>query len=326
MTRSKDMNSEKVRNIFLKPLYEAWANGQCHVCLREVAEENSISRNDMEETVEMMVGQEIIGDLLMDWHYELKGKGIILAEEQKLIAEDRYLANKEIRTKVLEVMYKVREEEGIGADVSIDTLRIESGLSFEENLKPYIYLLADIGYLKSTTVRTFQLTESGIKNVQDFRLKTSLRTEYDEISRLAPTVRGRRLQKFLAKVISLQGWSQQEGVRTSNEEMDVIVFQGRDYYLIECKWEKKPMGAPVIRELFGKLANRDGVRGIVASISGFTGTKGAVKQVEEYSGQKIILLFGPEDIKALIHQTASFDDLLNQKYKELVTRRKAIFS
>ncbi len=141
---------------------------------------------------------------------------------------------------------------------------------------------------------------------------------------MSPQPRGRALQKLVAKVIEQHGWGQDESVRTSNEEMDVIVFREREYYLLECKWEKDRIEAAVIRELFGKLNNRIDVRGIVVSMSGFT--EGAVKQVEDYISHRIILLFGGEDIRTLFYGQATFDDLLNAKYKELVTKRKVEFS
>jgi hypothetical protein len=78
-------------------------------------------------------------------------------------------------------------------------------------------------------------------------------------------------------------------VRTSNEEIDIIISKEREYYLLECKWENKRIGARVIREVFGKLGNRADVRGIVISMSGFT--KGAVEQVEKYANRKLTLIW-----------------------------------
>lgn len=76
--------------------------------------------------------------------------------------------------------------------------------------------------------------------------------------------------------------------------MDVLFYREREYYLVECKWEKDPIEAPIVRELSGKLANRWDVRGVIASMSGFS--IGAVIQAQEYAGKHIILFFGPADI------------------------------
>ena len=59
-------------------------------------------------------------------------------------------------------------------------------------------------------------------------------------------------------------------------------------------------------------------------MSGFT--KGAIEQAEEYINTRIILLFGSEDVRSLVYERAKFDDLLNEKYHDLVTKKKASFS
>lgn len=63
-----------------------------------------------------------------------------------------------------------------------------------------------------------------------------------------------------------------------------------------------------------------GVRGIVASMSGLT--TGAVEHAADHAGQRVILLFSPGDVRALTHQESSFEELLNEKSKALVTRRQ----
>ena len=59
------------------------------------------------------------------------------------------------------------------------------------------------------------------------------------------------------------------------------------------------------------------------SMSGFTG--GAAQQVKDYVGDKVIILFGSNDIRLMIYGDATFEKLLNGKYKELVTRRQVLF-
>ncbi len=58
-------------------------------------------------------------------------------------------------------------------------------------------------------------------------------------------------------------------------------------------------------------------------MSGFT--EGSIKQVEDYTGQHIILLFGAGNIKAMVYGQSTFDELLNEKYRELITKRKVVF-
>jgi hypothetical protein len=143
------------------------------------------------------------------------------------------------------------------------------------------------------------------------------------ISELSPQTRGREFQKLFAKVLEHQGW-QQKNVRTSNEEIDIIVYREGQFYLIECEWIKKPVQPKLIYEINGKLSNRPGVQGVAVSMSGFT--EGSVKKVLEYTSSQIILLFGPKDAESLIYQTAAFEVLVEKKYKGLVTKKEVIYS
>jgi hypothetical protein len=73
----------------------------------------------------------------------------------------------------------------------------------------------------------------------------------------------------------------------------------------------------------GKLTNRIDVRGIAVSMSGFS--QGIIVQTEQYANNRIILLFGPEDIRSLVSGKSNFTDLLNSKYREIVMHRKATY-
>jgi hypothetical protein len=49
-------------------------------------------------------------------------------------------------------------------------------------------------------------------------------------------------------------------------------------------------------------------------MSGFT--KGCIECVRDFTNQKLILLFGKEDIEKIIAYPSSFESILNEKYKE----------
>jgi len=197
-------------------------------------------------------------------------------------------------------------------------------LNVKDQLLAYnLLVLKDLGLVEPLTGGLHKITLEGLNCVQDRRKRVKLIEEFERISNLEPLPRGRALQELLSRFMEDEGWLQEEGVRTSHEEMDLIVYREREYFLIECKWQKGPIDAPVVRELYGKLSNRIGVQGILMSMSGFT--RGAVQQAEEYAGQRVILFFGERDIHRLVYERASFNELLNEKYRQLITRRKILF-
>jgi hypothetical protein len=311
------------RNEILVDLYKAYFLSESNPNLKKLAEEQGWEKTPFWNLVERMKSEGLIENAAMGGFYRITALGVIDAEETGIAPEELVNTNQKARTKILLGLAKVYEEQGSLYTVQNSTLYSEAAVDPVQGTANLL-VLRGLGYAEGSGNAGSKLTLPGLKAVEEYRKNRSVADEFETISTLSPQPRGRALQKLIAKVVNRHGWDQNEGVKTSNEEMDVIVFRDREYYLLESKWEKDPIEAPVIRELFGKLGNRIDVRGIIASMSGFTA--GAVKQVHDYTGQRVILLYGSEDVKALVYGKATFDELLNAKYKALVTKRMVEFS
>ena len=111
-------------------------------------------------------------------------------------------------------------------------------------------------------------------------------------------------------------------MKTSNEEIDVVIYHDREFFLVECKWEKEPLETKEIGAFYSKLAKREGVKGVIVSMSGFT--KGALKEVLSHMGDRAMLLIGPADISSLVDQNVSLEESINEKYTQLVTKLKVL--
>jgi DNA-binding MarR family transcriptional regulator len=253
-------------------------------------------------------------------NYRITGRGTLRAEELGVTPDELTRTNQKARTDILLALAKVYE--GQGRLYSAFKWDLEKELGIEGNiLTGNLRVLVEAGYAEHTQNTGRRITDLGLVAVAEHRKTKGIADEFERISELAPQPRGRALQKLVARMIAQQGWETDEGVRTSHEEMDVIVWREREYYLLECKWEKDPIEAGVVRELLGKLSNRVGVNGITMSMSGFS--KGAVEQTEAYASQRVILLFGEEGIKKLVYGRVKFTELLNIKYRQLAMKTKA---
>ncbi len=311
-----------IKNRILRDLYEAFFQSHDGCNLKNLAEQEGWDTTPFWNLIDRMTQEGLIKFRSMGGWYEIDSAGIVHVEESGIAPEEVVNSNQKARTQILLSLAKVYEEKGNLHTARNSELIEQTG--FAQNIvRGNLLVLLDLGYAESSGNAGSKLTYLGLSAVEEYRTKKGIADEFEVISEMSPQPRGRALQKLTAKAIEQHGWGQEESVRTSNEEMDVIVFREREYYLLECKWEKDRNAASVIRELFGKLNNRIDVRGIVVSMSGFT--EGAVKQVEDYTGQRIILLFGGEDVRAICYGKATFEDLLNAKYKELVTKRKVEF-
>jgi len=318
------MVQHDIKTTVLRNLYEANFLGDGKTNLKELRGKEGLDEKSFWKVVDRMAADGLIREWTAGGNYIITSFGIIHAEENGIASEKLAKENQRARIVAMDNMAKIYDESSDPGDAHIQSLSERTGLNINLLLGNNLQVLKDLGYVESVAVGLFQLTSKGIDAVAKLRQRSSIADEFEQLAEMSPQARGRALQRLFARVVEQHGWYQEEGMRTSNEEMDVIVYREREYYLVECKWEKEPSQADVIRELYGKLGNRADVRGIVVSMSGFT--EGAVKQVVDYASSRVILLFGPDNVRATIYGQETFDGLLNEKYKELVTRRRAVFN
>ena len=316
------MNQKDIATVILSRLYDSYYRDEGAVNLQAICDQMGVDKTSFLNTVEYMSHNDLIKSHGFGGNYEICSKGILQAEEQNLVTGEIKDENQRVRTIILSKLAKVYEEDGTYATVDFGSLSEELGVDIHV-LDNNLQVSEDLGYIESVGTGSYKITYLGLDAVEEWKVKVGFVGEYEEISKLEPQPRGRAFQKLLAKVLEKEGWLLEEGARTSHEEMDVIIHKERKYFLIECKWLKVPVEAPVVRELMGKLDNRIGVKGIIVSMSRFA--SGAVEQAEKNANKQVILFFGKEDIEGLIYQRISFDELLNEKYQQLITRRKIVY-
>ena len=115
---------------------------------------------------------------------------------------------------------------------------------------------------------------------------------------ITPQKRGLHFQELFAELLRYLGWTVDKTVRTPGEEIDIIISKEMEHWLLECKYQKRPVGSSEISKFLTKLRARAGVNGIFLSISGFT--KDAVSTAEREIHQKIIVLLDRKDIESIV--------------------------
>jgi uncharacterized protein (DUF2132 family) len=226
-----------------------------------------------------------------------------------------------IRYETLNSISKVYEIEGSLGQKCFKELIKENNFNEPESWANFRFM-SELGLINGLSC-CYQSTPEGLELFSVWEKEKFIKDKFNEISNLKPQPRGKELEKLTARIAEFSGWKQEENVMTSYEQIDVVIHQNLVFYLIECKWEKDKIEAGDIDKLFGKLSRRAGTNGILISMSGFS--KGCVEAVKAFTNQKLILLFGKEDMKEIIKNPNSFDTLLNEKQKELVMRRSVIW-
>lgn len=307
---------EELKTKILENLYRTFFDDQSSTNIFELCGKD-FHDTEFWKFVDEMEKEDLIRTQTVGGFYKITPVGVLYTEDNNLISNDRRVNNENLRKEILDELNKVHNIKGnfgnshfqeIVSKFNVNQYSLIGNLMFLE----FFTLIQENG-------NCFSITDSGKEFLNLLSAHADRITKYKNIQGLSPQKRGLEFQKLIAELLEDNGWNQEESVRTSNEEIDIIIYREREFYFVECKWEKNPIEASVIRELNGKITKRVGARGILISMSGFS--KGATKEIDENLGKSIILLFGRNDIEKIIYNEVSFDDLLNTKFKNLITQR-----
>lgn len=92
-----------------------------------------------------------------------------------------------------------------------------------------------------------------------------------QVTTLAPQARGYAFEGFLKGLFDAFGLAAQEPFRLRGEQIDGSFQLGSDIYLIEAKWQGRPIGVAELHTFHGKIEQKAAwTRGLFVSNSGFT--------------------------------------------------------
>ena len=159
---------------------------------------------------------------------------------------------------------------------------------------------------------------------------TSLSGELLRLTNITPQERGYAFEKFLKKLFDAFDMKARSSFRLVGEQIDGSVdFEGNTY-LIEAKWQNKPVGNSELLTFHGKVdAKATWSRGIFISYSGFTDegleafSKGPSTNLIAVTGLDLsFVLDGRISLPRMIHLKARFaaeEGRINIPFRELLT-------
>lgn len=296
MKIDEEIKTEVLLSLYL---YEFTEEGERN--LHKLREHHSWEEETFEKAIQRMVYDNLIKPWTMGGNYRIQVLGILEFERQVQDETPIVDTNLQIRESALYRLAEAYEE-------NVRSLGVHYSQIFPEGEWPdklivkNLQTLVDLFYIETRATGMFNITFSGLDLVENMNRLSSIKDDFKRVKQLDPHPRGFEFQKLFSRVLRERGWQTDESVKTAHEEIDVIFAKRREYYLVECKWEKDPIQASVVREVFGKISNRVGVNALIVSMSGFT--SGSVEQAKDYATQRAILLFGPSDIQEIINDPA----------------------
>lgn len=137
---------------------------------------------------------------------------------------------------------------------------------------------------------------------------------------------GIALEKLLYRLFQLFDLNPREDFRITGEQIDGAFILDHETYLLEAKWEAKPVSEAALLTFRGKIEGKSGfTRGLFLSINGFTAE--SLAAITRGKQPTFILAHGA-DLSAVFEQAIRFDELLRQKVRnlaetgEMLTRAK----
>lgn len=85
-----------------------------------------------------------------------------------------------------------------------------------------------------------------------------------------PQDRGRELEKIVLGVLAAESLQPTGNIVNAGEQIDLAFVLDGQHYLVECKWEKHPIGLPDVSLFSVKVGRKaEGTFGVLLSMSGF---------------------------------------------------------
>jgi hypothetical protein len=314
------MDKDEIKKAILVRLYDGAFKDDIDylVKLDEFASENGIERGLMGRIYEELEAEGFFGTICAGMAVEPSVKALIYCEKHQIVDKALIEKQNDIRRSILEACADIYEEEpgdphSWGDDIC-NRAHIRSQ-DFSNNIK----ILEYVDFIKQDgPFDDWLITLKGRDTVKDLRRKRNRLKEFEKLKDLidiTPQARGHKLEDLLGEVLREEGLEVNMRVQPEGMEHDIVFNEGSNYFLVSCKWEKKPI-QPVEADILSTRAHEMACSaGILVSLSGFTSN--CVKKALTKRAIKEIVLYGPKDVGTVFSNENKFMTLLNEKVKRL---------
>ncbi|WKX09898.1 restriction endonuclease [Streptomyces sp. NL15-2K] len=154
-------------------------------------------------------------------------------------------------------------------------------------------------------------------------------TPFDEFRSLengkTPQRRGIEFERFLLRLLRIAGLrAERDSSISPPRQTDLVASYGGQTYLIEAKWESKPVSIDVVDAVEARLRRTSpSVVGVIVSMSGFSST--CLEEVVRKRGDRAIILMDRNDIEAAIEDPVKLRWILHTKHQRLVRMAEVWF-
>lgn len=157
---------EKKREVarrILVSLYDAWADNTI-ISLDPIRETSALEEGLFDTLIDELEDRHgLIKAYGSSYTYEITPAGILYVEDNALISKDTVDKHRSARNAVIAHLAELYDKEGSLADANVDDLAGVAGRDKFEIFQDLSFL-NEIGYLRDTSVNTYQITDEGLRN------------------------------------------------------------------------------------------------------------------------------------------------------------------
>ncbi len=198
------MIKSEIEKTILAALYEAWSVSDDDCNLHSIREQRGWGEIEFEKVLDRMEHGNLIEPRSVITH-AITSRGIIYAETNNIAPVDMAQKNKSARTRIVEALLTIYDEQGPHAEAHYTTLARMQSLDEDVAMKN-THVLSVSGYLEEQSAGCYKLSYLGHEAGADYIRRNAIADEFDQVSEMKPQQRGRALQKLLAKILEQQGW------------------------------------------------------------------------------------------------------------------------
>ncbi|RUX45152.1 hypothetical protein EOA22_35095 [Mesorhizobium sp. M7A.F.Ca.US.014.04.1.1] len=133
----------------------------------------------------------------------------------------------------------------------------------------------------------------------------------------APQKRGYAFERFLKRWCDMWGLDAHASFRTVGEQIDGSFQHDSSTYLVEAKWQTRPVDAAMLHGFQGKLLERpDWTRGLYVSYGGFSG-----ESFDAFTARRLIMMDGT-DIYHALNRRLDLGEIIRKKARHHSERRQ----
>jgi restriction endonuclease Mrr len=142
-----------------------------------------------------------------------------------------------------------------------------------------------------------------------------------------PQQRGKALEQVLNDLFRAYGILVKEAFCLTGdagegivEQVDGVIEHKGEFYLVEMKWWKEPIGVPEISQHLVRVYHRSDCRAVIISASDYT--ESAIATCKDALQHKVVILCTLEEIVHLLREQGNLESYIDQKVKAAILEKK----